>query len=489
MNDVEHDLRELFERKASSVGGVAPKLPETVRKRSRRHQIGTALVGAFSAVAIVAVAIGALGVVGRGPDRLTPGGTISEDYEVFQRSATVGSFTITSGSDWFLVRPATDGRCDTDEGCEVLQLTNFDPGLDRSVCGEALPAGGVALIVRFAPDVPGDQVPEWPTTQEGPNTDGRCGDGRYFLFQDEGNSAPYEAWIARGPEASDQAVARLLRSFQDMTLESSGLMTTGDAAYVIAGGENAAGAWRLELTRSTSGGSSANVDLTVVSPEGGARAADFTVPHAAVIEQAGGDPVFGAVTKAAVGVEIRRNAMLPGPAATIVPLPPSLPFDFDLFFASHEGDEPPFAVPVGVNGDPLGNIAGISESDGAALFEILGTEGTIMTDRSTGITCYVVASEQGLVDGCAEEVTLQTIPLPEEQGQILVFSHVDAIRLSGIELDVDGGETITGSECRGPVCVMGIPAGSGSGTLWLLQEEQRADSAPIAWTPNGVERI
>jgi hypothetical protein len=61
--------------------------------------------------------------------------------------------------------------------------------------------------------------------------------------------------------------------------------------------------------------------------------------------------------------------------------------------------------------------------------------------------------------------------------------------LSGIELDVDGGETITGSECRGPVCVMGIPAGSGSGTLWLLQEEQRADSAPIAWTPNGVERI
>ena len=30
MNDVERDLRELFERKAGSVGGVAPRLPERV---------------------------------------------------------------------------------------------------------------------------------------------------------------------------------------------------------------------------------------------------------------------------------------------------------------------------------------------------------------------------------------------------------------------------------------------------------------------------
>jgi hypothetical protein len=487
MNDVEHDLRELFERKASSVGGVAPRLPEPVRKRGRRRQLGTAFVGAVSAVAVVAVAIGALSVIGRGPDRLTPGGTISEDYQAFLRTATVGSFTITSGSDWFLVRPAADGLCGPDEGCEVLQLTNFDPGLDRSVCGEALPADGVALIVRSAPDLPADQGPVWPTTQEGPNTDGRCGEGRYFLFQDEGNFAPYEAWIARGQDASDQAVAQLLRSFQGMVIESSGLMATGDAAYVIAGGENGAGPWTLELSRSTSDGPFSNIELLVVSPEGGATAGDFTVPTRASIEQAGGDPVFGAVTKEAAGVEIRGNVMLPGPAATIVPLPPSLPFDFDLFFASHDGDQPPFAVPVDGDGNPLGNTVGISEGNGT-LFDVLGTEGAIMTDRSTGITCYVVSSEHGLVDGCADEITLQTIPLPEDRGQILVFSHLDAIELSGIELDVDGAETIAGSKCQGPVCVIGIPPGSGTGTLWLLQKGQRADSDTIAWTPDGLAR-
>ena len=51
-----------------------------------------------------------------------------------------------------------------------------------------------------------------------------------------------------------------------------------------------------------------------------------------------------------------------------------------------------------------------------------------------------------------------------------------------------GLTTIAESKCRGPVCVMGIPPGSGTGTLWLLQKGQRVDSAPIAWTPEGVER-
>ena len=47
-------------------------------------------------------------------------------------------------------------------------------------------------------------------------------------------------------------MARLLRSFQGMRIESSGLMTTGDAACVIASGENAAGPWETRLTGSTS---------------------------------------------------------------------------------------------------------------------------------------------------------------------------------------------------------------------------------------------
>ena len=138
-------------------------------------------------------------------------------------------------------------------------------------------------------------------------------------------------------------------------------------AYVIAGGENAAGPWRLELRPSTSDAPTANVDLSVVSPVGGAGTGDFTVPGGALIEQAGGDPVFGAVTMDAAGVEIRSNSILPGPAATIVPLPPSLPFKLDLFFASHEGDAPPTAVPVDAAGDPIGSSVGISEGSGSVV--------------------------------------------------------------------------------------------------------------------------
>ena len=40
-----------------------------------------------------------------------------------------------------------------------------------------------------------------------------------------------------------------------------------------------------------------------------------------------------------------------------------------------------------------------------------------MLDRSTGITCYAVTADQGFVDGCADEVTLQTIPLPMAGGR------------------------------------------------------------------------
>ena len=498
MNDVEHDLRELLDRKAGSVGTVAPRLPDGVRARSRRRQFATTAVGTVAAVAIGIVSLAGL----RAIDRAQPDGSVPIDdpwagYTVFERTATVGSFTITSPSDSYLIRPggASFFCADATEDCSVLQLTDFDPGLDDPVCGRPLPADGVALVVNYAPGERLASFPEWPATAE--VTDSRdpwaglgpCGEGRYLMFSDGGNSVPYVAWIGRGPDATDRQVQTMIRSFQGMSIEPTGLMATGPAAYVIAGGENAAGPWRLELRSSSSDAPTANVELSVVSPEGGAGAGDFTVPGGGPIEQAGGDPVFGAVTKNAAGVEIRSDLLLPGPAATIVPLPPSLPFDFDLFFASHEGDAPPTAVPVDAAGDPIGSSVGISEGNGSvALFEIFGTQGSIMTDRSTGITCYAVASEHGFADGCADEVTLQTIPLPEDRGQILVFSHVDAIRLSDIELDVDGGETLAGSTCHGPICVMGIPPGSGTGTLWLLQKGQRADSAPIAWTPEGVER-
>jgi hypothetical protein len=121
-------------------------------------------------------------------------------------------------------------------------------------------------------------------------------------------------------------------------------------AYVLAGGENAAGPWRLELRPSTSAGPAANVQLAVISPEGGgAGAGDFTVPADTPIEQAGGDPTFGAVTKEASGVELRLEEGTPPIPAQVLPLPPTMPFDFDLFFASNDADVQARAVAIGLD--------------------------------------------------------------------------------------------------------------------------------------------
>jgi len=78
---------------------------------------------------------------------------------------------------------------------------------------------------------------------------------------------------------------------------------------------------------------------------------DVILDDADPIEQAGGDPVFGAVAMDASGVELRLEDGTPAIPAQLVPLPPSMPFDFDLFFASNPSDVTPTAVPLGIPGE------------------------------------------------------------------------------------------------------------------------------------------
>ena len=92
-----------------------------------------------------------------------------------------------------------------------------------------------------------------------------------------------------------------------------------------------------------------------------AALSDFVIPSS-VIEWAATDPVFGAISKQAAAVEFRG---LDDPsiamAGTIVPLPPSMPFDFDLFFiegtAGIEGE----AVALGPDGEPMEGGSSVGE--------------------------------------------------------------------------------------------------------------------------------
>ena len=349
MNDVEHDLRELLERKASSLGSLPPRLPDPVRKRGRRRQAGTVFVSGIAAVAVVLASMATLRAVDPGPDRTTvPVEDPSAGYEVFERTATVGNFTITSPSDWYLVRL---GRV-----FSVLQLTNFDHGLAGSVCGNEIPDDGAALYVarRTGPDARVVDSVSYPPLFDpaAEETEGPCGPGRYVTFSKEGVGA-FIAWAAFGDDTDPDDRKLVFNSFADMSFDSRMLARPSPpAAYVVAGGENAAGPWRLELGPS-SGEQNSNVQLHLIGGEGpGIDAGPFTVPDVP-IEQAGGDPTFGAVTKEASGVELRLEEGTPPIPATIVPLPPSLPFDFDLFFASNDADVQATAVALDDDGVPM----------------------------------------------------------------------------------------------------------------------------------------
>ena len=385
MNDVERELREMLEHKASSVGGVAPRLPETVRMRSRRRQAASATVGAFTVAAVALVSFAGLRALDLGStDDRVPGTDRSDGYEVFERTATIETVTITSPSDWYLVnqwpigagtittwsgstetcevRPDGTENCETiessptpvaePEGLPVLQLSNIDLGLGMPRCGDPLTEGEAVLYVAVDSDAmeAGETPPPWPpATHE--RASGPCGAGMYAWFS--AGSAPYIAWMGFGQAVSDRDREELLSTFERLGVTDEALQPprSQGPAYVIAAGDNAAGPWRLELSPSTGGGPDANVELQLVGAEGGTGTRNFTVPNETPIEQAGGDPTFGAVTKEATGVELRLEEGTRPIPAQIVPLPSSLAYPFDLFFASNPSDVPATAVALGVGAE------------------------------------------------------------------------------------------------------------------------------------------
>lgn len=374
MNEVEHDLRQLFERKAGSVGGVAPKLPETVRKRGRRRQLGTALLSGAVAIALVAGSIGVLRALDPAQDRHpTPADDPWTGYEVFERTAVVHAFTITSPSDWYLVdqwrwaRPIAADLPEEERVTPVLMLSNTDRGLTSSPCFDPAAAVGAdeAVLTIAADDAywwehrgQADALPQAPAPYGagGFERAGPCGAGTYVPFATE--DLPFVAHFVFGDDVSIADRQTLIDAFETLSaravIDTTPIGTRRDhpsGAYVISGGENAAGPWTLELRPSEGSDPRSNVVLEAVHAEGGrVGLGDFFLTDDNAVEQAGGDPVFGAVVKDANAVELHLEDGTPPIPAQLVPLPPSLPFDFDLFFASNDADVQATAVAVGMPG-------------------------------------------------------------------------------------------------------------------------------------------
>jgi hypothetical protein len=358
VNDLERRVTELLEHDASEAPRVTAP-PPRLRRRVRGRQLGTAAVASVTVFAVVLAGFAGIRAIDRGPDG-APANDPWAGYPVYQRTATIWNVTISSPSDLYLTRPAVaDG-----DRRPLLQLTTYDPGLTEPVCGSGargevldLPEGEAAMVLTAVFSKRAGVDPAWPipVDPDMPVTDGPCGPGRYLAFDDPSNAVPYEAWIGTGAGASDDQVHELMRSLEAMTFVGDGL--AGDmarSAYVIAGGENAAGAWRLEVAPGAA--SPESIDLSLVTSTGGSAIDDVAVPGVP-IQQAGGDPTYGAVTTSAASVELRLEEGTPPIRAYRSPLPPSMPFAFDVFFATHEGDVPAVAVALDEDGTVLGTAA------------------------------------------------------------------------------------------------------------------------------------
>jgi hypothetical protein len=375
--DMERELRELFREKA----GEAPlatfnaptAAPQEILRRGRRRQVGTVIGSAAIVLVLIVGSVAGFNTLLRGDgDPFTTG-----QYEVFERTATIEAFTVTSPSDWFLVNEwplsmqmavgsgSASGECTAaapgaaqpspvctettqspqvealPSGLPMFQLSNVDMGLNTVSCGQNLATDTAVLYVgldyeRAIFGAKDPSIGPWPVELQEPEAaGGPCGAGRYATFSVNGQ--PFFAWVGFGDGVTDTDRATALAAYESLTVDDGWEPIPPNnvtPAYVMAGGENGPGDdWRLELRPE---GNALELSLqdgpgpTVLLTDGSVEPLAWT----------GTDPIFGAVTRAATGVEFRPGtdsvdlALGQSPVAgTIMPLPPTLSsFDFDLFF-------------------------------------------------------------------------------------------------------------------------------------------------------------
>jgi hypothetical protein len=365
--DLERRLRHTLEEDASRAP-LVERAPEGLRRGVRRRQVRSVAVGAAALVAVVAVAFAGLQLV-NGDDRFTPTPAEQHERPVFERTATIEGFTVTSPSDWALVDywPVM-GRADAitqgvmqgqsvpgsewypgAAGVPVLQLTNYDPALGAPICGSPtgdnpFPTDGVGLYVGFegayyaatdgGGNGPGSDLEAWPNAVSvEPSI---CGGGTELRFgvRRGDRLLPYLLWYGAGPDASDEARAQL-----DAIVASFGvnvdqpefhLPGVDSPGFVVWGGTSDDGStWTIEARPSEQ-----NIYLNLLTretdgtySEGGF--ADFEVPPKDVD---GG--FMGVVREDAERVEFRPADGSPPAVAQLTDLPGSLGYDADAYYFS-----------------------------------------------------------------------------------------------------------------------------------------------------------
>jgi hypothetical protein len=319
MNDIGPKLKDVFEADASHAP-LATAAPASLRRRVRRRQARTALVGGSLAIAVAVASFAGATALDR-RDRRVAGPEPERT-----RTASIAGVTISIPASWHLIDRALGQRPNDDTTLDVLEVANFDPGIGDPVCGTDLPPTGAALWLGIGggrADAAHDELPVWPVDLTS-GTSEPCGSGLQGRFLGESGGLPFTAWVGFGRDVSTADRDAMLRVVSGLAFERDldGTVYAETPAYVIGGGTDAEGPWLLE-TRPTD----ANLEIELARPGGRSGMGDFGVPEEPIQGWA-----FGAVTTDAARMEFRPRDGGPIVEAKIAVPPLSFGVDFNLFF-------------------------------------------------------------------------------------------------------------------------------------------------------------
>ncbi len=237
MNDLERTLRELLETKAKEAT-VDQHIPDAVRTRGRRRQVGVVLASALTAAALISASVVGINALRGGHHPVPAVSPVTVEPSATTRTITLQGFTFTSPSNWVVVdlwpevcSMVTTGTCQTPsgvfgngaltarpQGAPVFTVANYDVGLPTSgatpvanTCPPAPPATGAALYVALDTGAAFGKGPGLPATVYFSDTpsNGPCGLGHYAVPALPIDGHRYFAFATAGAGASATTLAQI----------------------------------------------------------------------------------------------------------------------------------------------------------------------------------------------------------------------------------------------------------------------------------------
>jgi hypothetical protein len=338
MSDLDQELRELLEAKARD-GVVPPKPDPQVLKRARRRQAGTVLTAlAGTAALVVASIVGVQALMRTDPITPSPADVpVLPDAAEGFRSVALPFASITYPDGWYLLETSPDHAPEAFQAFDVLQLTNWDPGLRTVRCdviGTRIPDHGVMLQVALGnPDFEG---PQWPVElrDAGGIEKGSCSETTRGAAWSAPSGIRYAASALTGSDASPADVEALERSFESLSFppgsESQTEDFSGTPSLILDSRDTPIGPLALYAFLEPCEGTNRWIGIAGPSGSGlessvGCGTDEVSIGSESVTMhlEAWGGVVWGEVAASAARAELRTVEGEAFPAE-LIPMPPSL---------------------------------------------------------------------------------------------------------------------------------------------------------------------